>query len=298
MNYRQEMSKISGIVNKHIAEFTKVDSSIITSDIDFTKAGQLLSLNNLDIFFKVFNIKVPSLKNSTKSFFHYKRFDRAYEFVEKDFIRLSALSNFRNVNNGDDIKEYEHFFDVAKIGTNQSFVDQQKDNYFIFCLTEDNCTERFWKEYADDKKGLCLELEIIDKQSPMFDLNKICYDDGLEFQFFADMQNEIHSTFGKYLLTQGLSKFAAFYKRKTKEDGSEGFAWERETRLLVNWGMYANQLKDFSFENYNGYKSLQIPFDNSLFSINLKSVTLGENLTPDQKQKIENLLKQKNITIK
>ena len=294
-----KFEKLSKIVNKHIAEFTRDEPSIITNASDFVEDANLFSMYNIDVFSNIFNSKAPSLKHERKSLFHYKKFDVAYKFIEENSITASALSNFKNIKKGDDLKEYEHFFDVAKIGTEKSFIDEQRDSIFVFCLTNNNCTERFWKEYADNEKGLCLELEIIDNQNTKlgFDLKKICYDDGHEFQFFSDMQNELHSTFGRYLLASRLSNFAVFYKRKTREDGSEGFAWENETRLLLNCKTFEGLSKEFEIINKNGCKYMKIPFDNPLFSIKIKSVTIGKNLSPAQKQKIEKLLKQKNITI-
>jgi len=288
MDYRQEMQKLSNIVNKHITPFTKKQ----TNELDFFKTGQLFSPrgNNVtDIFFEIFNTKASIQKCVPQSLFHYKKYDFAYQFVEGDYVTASALSNFTDETKKEDVKEYEHFFEVANIGTDKSYIDNQKDNYYIFCLTNDNCTERFWKEYADDSKGLCLELEIIYKKSNfLYDLNRICYDNGIEFQFFADMQNEIHTTLGKYLLVNGLAKFGALYKR-TK------FDWERETRLLLHENNVNNM---FEVSENNNKKYMTIPFENQLFSVNLKSVTLGKNLTNYQRIEIEDLLKKKNIKLR
>jgi len=282
---RQTMQELSNIVNKHITTLTIRK----TSESDFVSGKQLFSLygDKMDIFFEIFNAKASIQKCIPQSLFHYKKYDRAYEFVKNDYITSSALSNFTDKMK-DDITEYEHFFDVVNIGTDNSFIDSQKDNIFIFCLTDDNFTERFWKEYADDSKGLCLELEITYKPCDIwYDLNRICYDNGTEFQFFTEMQNEIYETFGKHLLIDGIAKFGALYKRKS-------FDWERETRLLFQKNHVNNM---FTVTESNNKKYMTIPFDNQLFSINLKSVTLGKNLTVSQKTEIENLLIKKNIKL-
>ena len=140
---------------------------------------------------------------------------------------------------------------------------RQKDNLYIFFLTEDNKTERFWNEYVNNHKGLCLEFEFSDKRYlwHLFELRKICYDDGDSFHFYSSMQDEIFSRLGKYLLTPGLAKFGALYKRKTK------FNWELETSVF-DWQLYQLDLKNNSFitQTFGSKKFLKIPFDNNLFT--------------------------------
>jgi hypothetical protein len=293
MDYKEKMKKVSEIVNKHIGAFTNNK----TNEFDFSNGKRLFSPYGdkvINIFFSIFNEKAPTQKSISPTLFHYKRFDKACEFIEGNYIELSALSNFQNINYGDDIKEYEHFFEVAKIGTDRTFINSQKNDLFIFCMTSDNdnCTERFWKEYADGGKGLCLKLEISCTQSNiLYDLNEICYDDGNKFQFFADMQNDIYSAFDKYLLIPGLAKFGALYKRNE-------YSWEKETRLLINWNLYKKNLEKYFTIEYNKEKKfLKIPFANELFTIKIKSIKIGKNLNDFQKEKIRKLAVQKEINI-
>jgi hypothetical protein len=287
MDYMQLMQQLSDIVNRYIAPFTDKR----TSASDFFNGNKLFSLygiNGMEVFFDVFNGKAPAQKLIPQSLFHYKRFDLAGKFIENDYVTASALSNFTDETKKEDVKEYEHFFKTVNIGTDQSSIDKQKDDLFIFCLTDNNCTERFWDEYANKGKGLCLELEITYKPGNIwYDLNRICYDndDENKFQFFADMQKKIHETFDKYLSINGLAKFGALYKRNR-------FAWEQETRLLIH--------KDngiFKITETDNKKYMIIPFNNQLFSIKIKSVTLGNNLSNNQRKEIENLLKEKNIKL-
>lgn len=295
MDYKTKLNTVKEIVNRHIANFTATDSTIITTEQSFviSDSTELLHFESNDkTFDKIFNLKAPNQKTIIQSFFHYKSFDIAYKFVEEDYVTASALSNFVGVT--DDIQEYEHFFEVTNLDYKKSFIEEQKDNLYIFCLTEDNKTERFWNEYVNDHKGLCLEFEFIDKRHlwHMFELRKICYDNGSDFIFYASMQNEIFNVFNKYLNTPGLSKFGALYKRKTK------FDWEKETRLLFNWGLYnADLIKNsFGTQTFGLKKFLKIPFDNNLFTINLKSITIGKNLDPIQQSKIKELADKKAIT--
>jgi hypothetical protein len=321
MDKRQKMKKVSDIVNEHIADFTAKDKTIKTNEFCFVEGSGLIlvginsNVDNEDVdtitkaeteegvrsFDKIFNIKAPDQKRVNKSFFHYKSFERAFEFVENGYICISALSNYSNINNGDDIKEYEHFFDVVKIGTDKSFIDQQKGDLFVFCLTENNQSDFLWENYADKNKGLCLEL-FFEPKCPsknllfnMYDLRKVCYDDGKEFQFFADMQKEIiHNTFGQYLVMPGLAKFGALYKRKV--DNNRKYYEEQETRLLINWKSYKEKLdKYFTIEKDNEKVFLKIPFENELFTIKIKSIIIGKNVDNLQKQKIKDLADKKNI---
>ena len=294
MDYRTQVRRLSEIVNKHIAVFTATDSTITTTEHSFNIPNntQLLHTDSNDtIFGRIFNLKSPDQRNNDRTYFHYKSFNIAYKFIDENFIRASALSNFAGMT--DDIIEYEHFFNVTKIPCDKSFIDNQKNGFYIFCLTENNKTERFWKDYVCDHKGLCLEFEFIDKKQyrNLFELSSICYDNGNDFKFYSDMQDEIFSVFNKYLLTKGLAKFGALYKRKTL------FDWEAETRLLFDFGFYQSDLNKMNFNNYtdDSKKYLKIPLDNDLFTLKIKSITIGKNLSMTQKQCIKDLANKKGI---
>lgn len=293
-DYKSKLNMLKDITNRHIADFTATDPSIITTAQSFlipTDTKLLHFDSNDKTFDKIFSLKAPNQKQIDNRYFHYKSFDIAYKFIEEDYVTASALSNFAGLT--DDIKEYEYFFEITKIPYDKAFIDQQKDNIYIFCLTEDNKTERFWNEYVSDHKGLCLEFEFTDKKhlSHLFELRKICYDDGGGFNFYSSMQDEIFMTFGKYLLTPGLAKFAALYKWKTK------FDWERETRLMFNRSLYQNELTNNSFttQTFDSKKFLKIPFDNNLFTLTLKSITIGKYLEPSQKERVKSLARIKGI---
>jgi hypothetical protein len=294
MEYRQKMQLLSKIVNDNIRDYMNRDSTFFTKEEDFHVTSQLIC-NNHEVFHKIFEKNAPIRKCVISSFFHYKNFDRAYEFLEGDYIKMSALSNYDDEEKGDDVKEYEYFLEKTCILTDKSQIDCKKNGLYVFCLTEDNSTEKFWNDYANGGKGLCLEMEIIDKMSNeygyMYNLNDICYDDGKKLKFFFRMQSEISEELNGHLIMSGLVKFAALFKRKKYSD-------ERETRLLIDWNEYKNDLKNiFSFECCGTKKFLKIPFNNDLFSIKIKSVTLGKNLNDYQRKKIETLLTQKEIKV-
>jgi hypothetical protein len=288
--------KISEIVNQNIQEFTANDESIKFQCSDFSVSEDVKlhylsrSGSGIEKFSKIFNAKAESMKDvDSHSYFHYKKFEFAYDFIDKEYITLSALSNYKD----SDIKEYEHFFEIVNIGTSKSYIEEKKDGFYIFCLTEDSKTERFWEEYADYYKGLCIEMEITDEdksKSELFDLRKVCYDNGLGFHFFAQMQKELLDKTGKYLVIDGIAKFGAFYKR-------EKYNWENETRLFMNWNWYEKQLKDSKIEYMprTTKKFLKVPFDNDLFIIKVKSITIGKHLMPYQKEKIKELADKKGI---
>ncbi|MFC2185692.1 hypothetical protein ACFCT7_00150 [Fulvivirgaceae bacterium LMO-SS25] len=294
MDYRTQLRRLSEIVNKHIAVFTSIDNTFKTTERSFNipNSTQLIHTEWYDTTFgRIFNLKSPDQRTKERTYFHYKSFDLAYKFINENFVTASALSNFVGVT--DDIKEYEHFFNTTKIPCDKSFIDNKKKEYYIFCLTENNKTKRFWREYVSEHKGLCLEFEFIDKKqhSDLFELRSICYDNGNDFKFYSEMQDEIFPVFDRYLLTQGLAKFGAFYKRKTL------FEWETETRLLFDFGLHQTNLNNMNFSNYshNSRKYLKVPLDNDLFSLKVKSIAIGKNLSIDQKQMIKDLANRKGI---
>jgi len=295
MEYKDKLRQLKEIVNKHLQSFTAVDGSIITDEQSFLipNSTQLLHFNDDDINFdKIFNLKAPNQKIIDKSFFHYKRFDIAYRFIDEDFISASALSNF--IGPDDDIKEYEHFFETTKIPYAKSFIEKQKEGLFVFCLTEDSVTERFWNEYVSDHNGLCLEFEFHAHGylGESLELRKICYDDGNDFKFYADMQDEIFSTFGRYLATTGLAKFGALYKRRAS------YGWEKETRLLLNWSLFHDDLakNSFSIDIDVSKTYLKIPLKNNLFTLRIKSIKIGKNLNNSQKDQIKTLADKKGLS--
>jgi hypothetical protein len=269
MTYTKKMIQLERIVNKHIAAFTAKDVSIMTHKQSFLipNSTQLLYLDNNDnTFSQIFSIKSPEQKKIQRPYFHYKSFDLAYKFIDEGYFTASALSNFIH-STGDikksDIKEYEHFFEVTKIAYSQTFIDSQRDNLFIFCLTEGNQIERFWVDYVSDHKGICFEFEFIEKpnlQPYIFELRQICYDDGSDFKFYSEMQDEIYSNFNRYLVTPGIAKFGALYKRKNL------FEWEKEARLLFDWGIYKAKLTENSIAEftYASKRYLKIPFESHL----------------------------------
>jgi hypothetical protein len=294
MDYKTQLNKLSEIVNRHIANYTAKEKSIITTTDTFvlSDSPQLINIKSDDkTFDKIFSSNAPNQKAVKKQYFHYKSFDIAYKFVDEESITASALSNFSGVN--DDIKEYEHFFEVTQIPYKKNFIDTQKDGLFIFCLTDDSTTEKFWIDYVGDHKGLCLEFELIDKmnQGYLYDLRKVFYDNGNQFDFYKNMQDEIFKNFNKHLPTPGLAKFGALYKRETN------YHWESETRLLLNWGFYQAELSKVPFflETYKSKKFLKMPFDNNLFTLKVRSITVGKNLDKAEKEKIQLLADKKGI---
>jgi hypothetical protein len=278
-----KIEKLKNIVNKHLTTYVRMEKD----DFCLNPLSLHSTEKTSNVFGKIFEEKSPNQKNvSNVKLYHYKRFNIAFDFLKNDCLTISALSNYHNESK-DDIKEYLHFFEITGLTPDKSFIDKQKDGFFVLCLTDNNNNDRFWKNYADEWKGLCIEFEFINKwtESQVFcnyELRKICYDDGDGFKFYKEMQQEIKQEFGSNLITPGgIAKFAALYKR-TKYD------WEKETRLLINWQLFINEKckTSFSVENKYGKKYLKIPFDNELFTIKVKSITLGKNLSCWQKIKV------------
>jgi hypothetical protein len=283
---KQELEKIVGIVNKYIKGY---GLSITENDIKNTSSTDLIYLKN-DVIEQIFSRKAVSQKGINRSYFHYKSFDLAYDFIDNEYITLSALSNFSGLT--DDLLEYKHFFDTIGIGTSTDIIKEYKNNFFVFCLSEDNNTDRFWEEYAKSKTGLCIEFMIVPTSdaglNSQFELRTICYDDGQDFYFYRDMQKEVEgSKIKKGIAPNGIAKFGALYKRKAQ------YNWERETRLFFNNYLYSKYYsnKNLSVIDINKKKFLKINFNNDYFILTVKSVKIGKNITPDNRTKIIALTK-------
>lgn len=288
---KQELKTIVDIVNKYTIDY---GLSISENEI-INASSDLIHLEN-DIIEQIFSRKAVSQKTVHRSYFHYKSFELAYDFLDKEYITLSALSNFSGFN--DDLLEYQHFFDTIEIGSSTEFIENSKDNFFVFCLSEDSSTDRFWEEYANSKTGLCIEFRITPTSNPYFydkfELRRICYDEGNDIIFYRNMQREIRdSKIRKGIASNGIAKFAALYKRKVK------YSWERETRLLFNNYLYSEEYKDrnLSIMVIDNKKYLRINFKNDYFIITVNSVKIGEKITPENRAKIIDLTNRKGISL-
>ena len=126
MNYKSKLASLKEIVNHHISYFTTIDPTIITTINSFILPNTQLFHFNSDntTFDKIFNLKAENQKQIDRRYFHYKSFDIAYKFVEENYVTASALSNFNS--STDDVKEYEHFFEVIKIPYEKNFIDEAK----------------------------------------------------------------------------------------------------------------------------------------------------------------------------
>lgn len=286
------MKSLIQFVNNSISEYIKKDPSLEFSVYD--PPIRINSIKNRYLntkFSRIFAILAVEKRAEHRSFFHYKNFKYGYQILEENKINASALSNFT-----DDLEEYRHFFKATGIPFEADTIEKRKDELFAICFTEDNSTGRFWKEYADESKGICIEFTIETTSDHQlnyeFDLRNIFYDERDHFQFFRDIQNEIRNKFGDFAPPIGASKFSAFYKLKAN------FDWEKETRLFLNWECYKKSLEtEFRCVKFDSKIFLEVPFKNKWFSLNIKSVKAGKNLTPEQLIKLNDLTTRKGIIL-
>jgi hypothetical protein len=215
-----DRGKITAVVNKYITAFLKAikynevrnycggknDPLVITSKTIYSNLFNAI-INNI---FKKF---APSCKENTGAYYHYKSFAGAFEIIKSGKILASALSNYQK--DTEDVKEFEYLFRTLHL-KNQNYVDNEKENNYIFCLTKENKDNKFWEEYTrkeDAHTGLCIEFNITVKDVNCFDFRNLCYDKHNLFAELGKMVSNIHNNVnGQYFFIDGITHFAAYYK--------------------------------------------------------------------------------------
>lgn len=220
--------------------------------------------------------------------------------INNNTIQATSLHSLSS----NDHTEYSEFFkriDVKYI-MDKNF-DADKKNKYVFCFTKNWRTERFWREYADDYKGVCVGFRfIVKKNSPQFNetgidgilIRDVYYDSGYDFEFINKLRYEFLKHFNKELFLSGSSRFALFYKR-------EKFKWEDETRLLINTSVsnkiFKNNLvgkEEFYGENDQKRFFFNLNTDNCLFKLEITEIIIGKNADLDITE-LKNVCFSKNI---
>ncbi len=255
-------------------------------------------------------------------FFHFKSFERGKLILRNKSIQISnLLSNEEN-----DFAEYSEFFkriglfyqllpkDYCKFGTqgkfslsSKSIIDEARGNIMILCFTKDGHNELFWKNYADDDKGICLVLRFTQLASyriHLYTFRDVCYDDGYQFDFINDINYHLAKSFGRQLFLEGCSKFSKFYKRGK-------YSWENESRLvldydfsLLGYGHELNKLSPIQEDVAKGRKYIEMPLiakegdnilfdENPFFTLIIDEVVCGRKVTLDQYEELETIIKAK-----
>ena len=225
-------------------------------------------------------------KESIDTIYQYRNFERSIDLLLDKCFSFSVLANF--CKNEQDMKEYEHFYDLTTTQPQREFILEQKRNHFISCLTDKRDDKRFWDEYTNNGKGICIEFAIRNKHfDGLFDFRDVCYDDGTKFKIISDLQKNVYKEVGKYVLIEKHSKFASFYKRAN-------YDWECEKRLFIDLtGIKENLPKGFILNRINDeIQVLKVPFINKYFEAKIISIRFGYGLKTYQKTKLFEIINQ------
>lgn len=123
-------------------------------DINYTRTSvEDLVLTENSIYSNDFNDIIgdcfvsfsKSVKLEAGTYYHYKSFSRAFEIIRSGKFLASALSNYKK--DTEDVMEFEYLFKMLQ-RKNQDYVDKEKENNYIFCLTSDNVNNKFFEEYT------------------------------------------------------------------------------------------------------------------------------------------------------
>gem|GEM_PF-7045182 len=220
--------------------------------------------------------------------YQYRNFERSIELLLDECFSFSALANFYK--DEQDMKEYEHFYELTTTQPLREFILEQKRNHFISCLTDKRDDKRFWDEYTNNGKGICIEFIIRNKHfDGLFDFRDVCYDDGTKFKIISDLQRNVYNKeeVRKYVLLEGHSRFASFYKRSN-------YDWESEKRMFIDLtGIKNNLPKGFILNKINeNIQVLKVPFVNQYFEARIKSIRFGYGLKTYQKSKLLEIINQ------
>lgn len=286
------------ILEKQLEEIAAIVSTHIPININYQNIclkEHYIQISNMEFDRYINDLFVTNSKaveNTNYSFFHYKNLEYAKEILNSGCLTFSALSNYKDPM-FQDIKEYEHFYESIKLKTLDQFIETQKNNLFITCLTNKPNEAKFWKEYAADGKGVCIELSIHNKRiCESFDFREMCYDDSNKFNVIASIQDEVNLKFKKPIFLESHSKFSAYYKKHNEE---HDYAWEGERRILINMTNIKDKLpQDFKYEEPKvGVKILRVPFENIFFDATIRSIKLGSGLDENEKIAIKEIINRK-----
>ena len=276
--------QVANIINK----YTPLD--LTCQDVLFRKNFIQITKKSFQKYLDCLYVKNSKVPDTNFPFYHYKSFQYGKGILNSSTFTFSALANYKEPLQ--DIKEYEHFYELIKMKPAEGFIENQKSDIFITCLTYEKNNAKFWEDYADHNKGICIEFSIINNRSESisvpFDFREVCYDDSSKIASIAKMQSEIFLIFKKYLFMESHSRFSAFYKR-------DNFSWENEIRAYINLANIKNMLpENFKLRKLpHNIEILQVPFDNFLFKAEILSVKLGSALTIPQRKDIISLVKTK-----
>ncbi len=192
-----------------------------------TNLHKLLPEDKISTYLKE---NVFSFRNlSNKTFYHYlPKFEYLLKILSSKKIRLNNLNKY--LASEDDPSEYRHFLETFGI-TLPRFEEQItsiKDDIFIWSLTGIPNSHDHWKKYADNGRGVAIEVELeIFSENNKIELIPVQY----ELPFLEDLQKGLLERFGLRLEIHGYVSFAKYFKERR-------FEWENEIRLCFDNGLW------------------------------------------------------------
>ncbi len=285
-----------------------VPESQVHGNLGLLNLGDLFQLDPSredDPFFQIFSTHSNDRKNQELSLYHFKRYERCDEILQKKSISLNTLFS----NRSNDYAEYEEFYrrygplgnlipEDYKTSTESVIVarnrkvDYLKNKIFIACFTQSYTDSRFWHDYADNN-GLCFRFRFYGFRNDriqiqpgvnrtvqnLYELRNVCYDtDGYLYDFLNELNYKIGQEMGMALMARGIPIAAQFYKRSK-------YSWENEIRLAIDLE-FVKKRYDFLLESNlemidePNRKAILLPItipeNNPFFGIHLQDVFCSE----------------------
>jgi len=216
VNYEQEIEEkqivddINLILNKHKKKhisytdikWNKRDQKIRWRD---TYLGDNTYTSGEDQFRSILLRDAVDINESSKIFYHYLAYEYVHEILEKEKFLFSPLSSYDK----SDPSEYNGFMDdVTKFNMSSLYLNKQKKNYFVFCLSnKDN--RHLWKECANNHHGVCLGIRFSNfntKQeiSDYYHFREVIYNHNDKLHFITEIQDMLLEKYNSEFLMQKL----------------------------------------------------------------------------------------------
>jgi hypothetical protein len=250
----------------------------------------------------------------------YKKAQRVYDMLVNNELHLTSLK----LNEKNDSSEYSEAF--LRLGYLYPFIasdycsqqnkcpnaknktwfkgiapiDNDRENIFIYCFTNEFNKKRHWFEYADEDRGVCVEYDLdVSKLIgiPGFYCGRIHYDTGYDFDFIKEIIHHVRVDHKKMFQPTGLTQMAMLYKR-------DKYKWEDESRLVFNLktpSLFTPSVKDLIQSNSQwfdtttkGVLKIKGP-SNPHISWQIKRVICGSRIDPVIYKKIDTICKTQSI---
>ena len=282
--YRQRQ-RMAEIVNCNLngSEFETVVGTLCPGDFSDSDFGTLIVMKSTyldvpDTLLNAFSSTARDRRQDDVCFYHFLKYGFALRAVKENALQFTAMKYFED----NDHAEYSEF--LRRCGYCKDGVDGDKRKLFVLCLTNTCDSERFWREYADDDKGVCLCLRLSDfnlNTAEFWDFRDVVYDDGRRFSFIRNVRDEFLREFDREFYIDGVDKFARFYKRQKYE-------WETETRITLDFRLHQCLVNEFPIhvkkdaQGKNTREFIVVPFKNGFYTLTLDEITCGYEVTESE----------------